>query len=69
MIENYIGWVVRVIVDGKFIATYAAGFPSHVDAEQAVSDERNKAGEQYKAVDPITKDHGPKIDPHDVREI
>jgi hypothetical protein len=69
MTPNYLGWIVRVIVGGKFIATYAAGFQSHKLSEEAVKNLRNIAGEEYIAVDGILANHGPTIEPGEVREI
>jgi hypothetical protein len=69
MIENILGWTVRVIMNGKYVATYAAGFPSHVEAQNAVKDARDRSGEDYLAVDQITEKHGPKIGTGEVREV
>jgi len=48
---------------------YAAGYPMPGDAEKAVRKLRARANEMYRAVDPITSFQGPRIGPHEVREI
>lgn len=64
-----IGWTVRVTMPDGVVMFYVAGFFMPKDAEAAVQEaRRSPVGEFYEAVDPITKAHGPRIDPGEVRE-
>ena len=66
---DYIGWTVRVLMEDEVIMMYAVGLPNHLDAEKAVADKRHTKGEQYEAIDPITENHGPAIEPGEVRAV
>jgi hypothetical protein len=64
-----LGWTVQVAARDGVIVFYAAGYPMPGDAEKAVKKVRSADNEMYRAVDPITNSHGPRIGPHEVREI
>lgn len=64
-----LGWFVKVTIAAGGTMEYVAGFFIPEEAEEAVADARHHpAGEKYKARDPITASHGPKIEPGEVRE-
>ena len=66
---KHIGWTVRVLMEDEVIVTYAVGLANHLDAEKAVADKRHTKGEQYKAIDPITENHGPPVELGEVRAV